>query len=244
MSHIKLDNVSFKYKHIYHDRKSLKRYIFGKKNLLINESLQNKNQIAKLSLNIFNGERVAVLGKNGSGKTTLLRIISKIFCHDSGVISVKGRMQTLIDAQIGISDDLTGLDIIRLKLLMQDNKKHKIKELVPKIIQFADLGDAINQPIRTYSTGMKLRLDFSITFSEDQDILILDEWLSVGDEGFRGKANQRLREAKDKSDILLLATHDLNLAKHHCDRGIILSDGKIVLDGGIQEVIKAYELYI
>jgi lipopolysaccharide transport system ATP-binding protein len=183
-----------------------------------------------ISFNIGHGERVALLGHNGSGKTTLLRVLSGVYAPTQGRLAIHGRTASLLDVSMGLDPDATGFENIYLRGIMDGLRPSVIRGKVDEIADFTDLGEYLNLPVRTYSSGMMLRLAFAISTSVEADILIMDEWLSVGDAEFSVKAKQRLDELVGQASILVIATHDPALVSRICTRSIKLEHGRMVED--------------
>jgi len=183
-----------------------------------------------INFSITHGERVALIGHNGSGKTTLLRVLSGVYTPTQGRLSMHGRTASLLDVSMGLDPDATGFENIYLRGIMDGLKPSVIRSKVDEIGDFTDLGDYLNLPVRTYSSGMMLRLAFAISTSVEADILIMDEWLSVGDAEFSVKAKQRLDELVGQASILVIATHDPTLVSRICTRTIKLEHGRMVDD--------------
>ena len=160
-----------------------------------------------LSLNLKSGDRLGVMGPNGAGKSTLLRVIAGIYEPTSGSIEVKGRIASLIDISLGMELEASGFENIRMRGVMMGLSLKQIKSLEEEIADFTELGPYLNMPIRSYSTGMHMRLGFAVSTAVPADILLMDEWLSVGDEAFKIKAEKRLEDYVNKSSILVLASH-------------------------------------
>jgi len=189
-----------------------------------------------LSFSIEHGERVGLIGHNGSGKTTLLRVLSGVYAPVRGALSIKGRIASLLDVSMGLDPDATGFENIFLRGIMDGLKPGVIRDRIDEIADFTELGEYLNLPVRTYSSGMMLRLAFAISTSVEADILIMDEWLSVGDADFSAKAAQRLDRLVDKAGILVIASHDKNLIDRICTRRLRLEHGQIVADEhGLQD---------
>lgn len=186
--------------------------------------------LSDISLEINSGDRLAIVGHNGSGKTTLLRVISKIYYPVSGDIKIYGTTHSLIDIMLGVNYEATGRENIYLRGLLLGLSKTQIKQNEDEIISFSELEEFIDLPIRLYSTGMALRLAFSIAMIIKCDILIMDEWLSVGDADFRYKAQAKLQEIINDTKILVIATHDDSLAQRICNRRVELKHGRIISD--------------
>lgn len=183
-----------------------------------------------LDFSFKDGDRIGLVGHNGSGKTTLLRVLSGIYAPTRGSLKLQGRTASLLDVSSGVDPDATGFENIYLRGIMNGFKPSVIKDKIDEIADFTELGDYLNLPVRTYSSGMMLRLTFAISTSIEADILIMDEWLSVGDAEFQEKAAARLKSLVDKASILVLASHDPNLIQKTCTRKLQLEHGRIVLD--------------
>ena len=193
-----------------------------------------------LSFKINDGERVALLGHNGSGKSTLLRVMSSVYAPSFGSVHIQGKLGSLIDISLGIDHEISGLENIYIRGRLLGLSANEIKEKTPEIIYFSELGDFIEMPVRTYSTGMQMRLAFSISTTLRPEILLMDEWLSVGDEGFKQKVEARMKEVVQSSSILVVATHTRELVMKTCNRAIWLEHGKVKMDGASKEVCHAY----
>ena len=193
-----------------------------------------------LSFKINDGERVALLGHNGAGKSTLLRVMSSVYSPTVGSAHIQGKLGSLIDISLGIDPEISGLENIYIRGRLLGLSAAEIKKKTPEIVEFSELGDFIEMPVRTYSTGMHMRLAFSISTTLRPEILLMDEWLSVGDEGFKHKAETRMKEVIQSSSILVVATHSRELAMNTCNRAIWLEHGKVKMDGTSQEVCHEY----
>jgi lipopolysaccharide transport system ATP-binding protein len=180
------------------------------------------------SFEILDGDRIGIVGHNGSGKTTLLRVIAGVYKPTSGNIVVEGSIVSLIDVAMGMDSEATGLQNIYIKGLLLGLSIKEIKNHKENIIEFSELGDYIHFPVRTYSSGMLLRLAFSIISIMNPSIIIMDEWLSVGDDNFQKKVSIKLKEMVETSSVLILASHSLNVIRENCNRCFKLSGGKLV----------------
>jgi lipopolysaccharide transport system ATP-binding protein len=201
---------------------------------LIVKGLQNIN------LKIEAGERVGLIGHNGAGKTTLLRVLSGIYAPTEGEAIINGECVSLINISLGIDPEATGRENIKLRSSMIGLTPKQAKMKIDEIIAFSGLGDFIDLPFRTYSSGMQLRLAFAVSTSIRPQILILDEWLSTGDEEFSQKAEKRMAEVVNATDILVLASHDRKLLLDTCERVIWMEHGQIAVDSSAQEVCARY----
>jgi len=195
-----------------------------------------------LSFTIQRGESVAFLGVNGAGKSTVLRIITGVTHADTGSIEINGRVSALLDLSAGFDPALTGRENLKLRSMLWGLTNAEFTDLMPSIVEFAELGSFIDQPLRTYSSGMRARLGFAFASSISPDILILDEVLSVGDRQFAQKSLARMQEIMTREGTtLLFVTHSLASAKQFCKRGIVLAKGAAVYDGPIDDAIKFYQ---
>jgi lipopolysaccharide transport system ATP-binding protein len=184
----------------------------------------------QLNFRFGDGDRIGLVGHNGSGKTTLLRVLSGIYSPTRGGLELKGRVASLLDVSSGVDPDATGFENIYLRGIMNGFKPSRIKDKIDEIADFTELGEYLNLPVRTYSSGMMLRLTFAISTSIEADILIMDEWLSVGDADFQSKAAERLKRLVDNASILIIASHSPELIQNVCNRRILLEHGRIMAD--------------
>lgn len=184
----------------------------------------------KINLKISNGDRVALVGHNGSGKSTLLRTMAGVYYPTSGCIDVEGTISTLIDLSQGMEVEATGWDNIILRGLAMGLSLKEINQKVDQVAEFSELGNFLNVPVRTYSSGMTLRLAFAISVCVQRDIVLMDEWLSVGDAYFVEKSSKALRKYLSEASLFVIATHSEDLAYELCNRMIRLEAGRIVSD--------------
>jgi len=225
MTHIILQNVQLNYP-IRANRNSLRKELikstFGK-NIKVNyvEALTNIN------LEIYDGV-YGLYGPNGSGKTTLLKIFSKIFEPSSGNVNISGSISSLINIHFGFNEELTGIENIITKLIIQKTPKSKIKDLSVKISHDTQLDNYLDLPLKTYSSGMKFRLAFFISKYLESDILLMDEWIAVGDQALRDTVDNIIKDKISKSKITVIASHNLDRLKKVCKKIIYLEDGKII----------------
>ena len=196
--------------------------------------------LQNINLSIKAGDRVGLIGHNGAGKTTLLRVFSGIYAPTEGEAIINGECVSLINISLGIDPEATGRENIKLRSAMIGFTPKETKERMEEIIDFSGLGDFIDMPFRTYSSGMQLRLAFAVSTSIRPQILVLDEWLSTGDEEFRHRAEKRMKEVVDSTDILILASHSRALLEENCNRVIWLEHGKVKMDGPPKEVTGNY----
>lgn len=193
-----------------------------------------------LSFELKDGDRLGLVGHNGAGKSTLLRLLSGVYAPSSGSALIEGNVSSLIDISLGIDPEATGRENIYLRAGLLGLSRAEVKAQMNDIIEFSDLGNFIDMPLRTYSTGMHLRLAFAVSTIVRPQILLMDEWLSVGDEGFKVKAEKRLNELVASTHILIIASHSRDMLLHTCNRLLWLEHGKIRMDGPMDEVAAAY----
>ncbi|MCK1388100.1 ABC transporter ATP-binding protein [Bradyrhizobium sp. 21] len=193
-----------------------------------------------VSLDIRAGDRVAIIGANGAGKTTLLRVLAGIYHPTAGSVDIDGRCLSLFDLQAGFDEEATGYENIMRRGLVIGARRAEIDARRAEIAAFTELGDRLDLPLRTYSSGMMLRLIFAVATAVEGEIVLLDEWIGVGDQQFRKKARQRLDEIVARAGILVLASHDIDLIRSICNRAILLEEGRIAAAGAIDEILGRY----
>jgi ABC-type polysaccharide/polyol phosphate transport system ATPase subunit len=193
-----------------------------------------------LDLAVQHGETIGLIGPNGAGKSTLLLAIAGILEPSTGSILVDGRVSTLLTLGAGFDADLTGRDNIRLAGAFLGIEGKELEALTPGILDFADIGDFIDAPVKTYSLGMKARLGFSIATAITPDILLLDEVLGTGDQEFRAKSQLRIRELMTQAKAIVMVTHDLTYVTEFCNRAVLLEQGRLVHDGAPDETVALY----
>lgn len=185
----------------------------------------------RISVDFREGDRVGLVGHNGAGKTTLLRVLNGVYEPVGGSLDIQGRIASLLDITNGFDPDSTGYENIVLRGLMMGVKPNELRPKMAEIAEFSGLGEYLGLPLRTYSSGMIVRLAFAVSTSVNADILLMDEWLSVGDAEFNEKASQRLHELINKTAIIIIASHDIAMLERVCNRIIRLEHGKIIEDG-------------
>jgi lipopolysaccharide transport system ATP-binding protein len=193
-----------------------------------------------VSLAIRSGERVGLLGPNGAGKTTLLRAMANLYPVSSGRLDVHGRIRGLFELGLGFEPDATGRENILYRGLLLGQTPREMAMLEPRIVEFADLGEFIDYPLRTYSAGMLVRLAFAISTAVTGDILLIDEVIGAGDAAFMSKARARLTALIGDAQIVVIASHDMNALQTLCTRGIVLDHGRVAFDGPVRDAVAAY----
>lgn len=235
---IRFDRVFKTYKLFKNDRQRFFSIFWGKKK---RDQITYINASNDLSFEIKKGEAVAFLGHNGAGKSTALKMVTGVSFPTKGTVTVNGHVSALLELTAGFDSSLTGRENIGLRGQALGMSSDEIQELEPKVIEFADLGVYIDQPVRSYSSGMKARLGFAFAVSSDPEILVVDEALSVGDKRFREKCYARVREImQDEKVTVLFVTHASSAAKEFCKRGIVLEKGTKIFDGSIDDAIEFY----
>ena len=237
---ISVENVEKSFK-IYKDKGfTLKERIlfFKSRNAYV------KNNILKgISFDIEKGDILGIIGKNGSGKSTLLKLITKIIYPDSGSIKINGKVSSLIELGAGFHPDMTGRENIYINASIYGLTKKEIDSKLDTIIKFSELEEFIDSPIRTYSSGMYMRLAFSVAINVEAEILLIDEILSVGDANFQAKCFRKMQELKDSGITIVIVSHDLHTMEKLCNKVIWIESGKIKRSGIPNEVLKEYIEY-
>lgn len=185
------------------------------------------NALEDITFRLTEGDRLALLGHNGSGKTTLLRALAGVYSPSGGYVKTCGRISSLLDATLGMEPELTGIENIKLRSLLMGIPKQQLPSLIEEVIAFSELEEFIYLPVRTYSSGMVLRLAFAICTAQPPEILLMDEWISVGDAQFKDKAEKRLQQFIQQAAILVMATHDAHLAERVTNRQLHMVHGRI-----------------
>ncbi|MGE6992006.1 ABC transporter ATP-binding protein [Pseudomonas sp. NPDC047961] len=243
MAYIRFDNVSVEIPVFNASARSLKKALISVATggqLGSSEGHVVVRALNDICFEVKDGDRVALLGHNGAGKSTFLRLLSGVYAPTSGAAEIKGEVSSLIDVSLGIDPEATGRENIFIRASLLGMKASEIRSHIDDIVEFSGLGDFINMPVRTYSSGMHLRLAFSVSTILQPEILLMDEWLSVGDEDFRHKAEARMNSLISSTRILVIATHSRDLAMSVCNRAILLEHGKIVMDADPEKVCTTY----
>jgi homopolymeric O-antigen transport system ATP-binding protein len=193
-----------------------------------------------ISFEVPRGTTVGIIGRNGSGKSTILKIMAGVYRPSSGTVEVNGSIAPLIELGAGFHHELTGRENILINGLLLGLSKAEIERLEPSIIEFAEIGEFIDAPVKQYSSGMYMRLAFSVATAVDPDILLVDEILAVGDAGFREKCNQRIDTFRRAGKSIVLVSHDQETIRKFCERVLLLDRGELVADGSPETVLARY----
>lgn len=241
MTFIKFDSVGLKFE------------LFNNKGITLKEALVNKFKMRKyyenqqfwalknINFEVNSGERLAIIGNNGAGKSTLLKLLTRIYTPTEGFIHTKGKIAPLIELGAGFNPELSGLENIYLNGAIMGTPKKEMSKLVDNIIQFSELEQFIHTPIKYYSTGMYMRLAFTIATEISPEILIIDELFAGGDINFIDKAQSRLDNIINNSQIVIMVSHSLDLVEKMCNRTILLDKGQIIMDGETKKVVDYYK---
>ncbi|MFI5334866.1 MAG: ABC transporter ATP-binding protein [Chlamydiales bacterium] len=241
---IELENVSLVYPVYGADARSLKTTM-----LHFATGGQIDRDRSKVSIEALNdvsfrlekGDRLALIGHNGAGKSTLLKVLAQIYEPTKGTVNVRGQINSLFDIMVGMDQELNAYENIKLRGFILGLSKSEIKNLIPKVEAFSELGDFMKIPIKTYSSGMKIRLAFGIIVNVSSEILLIDEIVYVGDAKFIHKAKEHMRNLVHESDIMVLSSHDIHLTREFCNKALWLERGRIMRMGAIDEVLEAYQ---
>ena len=234
---ITFKNVSKTYILYKNDQARFKALFIKPKNPKTNKALND------VSFEITRGESVGIVGDNGAGKSTLLKMITGVAFPDEGDIIVDGKVAALLELTAGFSLEMTGRENIYLKGYILGLEDSYIKEIEEKIIDFAELGDYIDQPVRTYSSGMKMRLGFAINVNIEPDVLVVDEALAVGDASFKRKCKDKIKDIISSGTTVLYVSHNADSVAEICPRSIYLRKGTVIFDGPTAETLKVYHDY-
>jgi ABC-type polysaccharide/polyol phosphate transport system ATPase subunit len=245
MHYLRLRNLSVEFPMYQGSSRSLKKLLFAKSTYgnLARDAFDRVNvrALSNITLDIEDGDRLALIGSNGAGKTTFLKVLAGIYHPTQGQIFSSGRISALLDVSVGLNPDATGRENIILRGMYMDIHPRDMLARVEKIAEFTELGAFLDMPVRTYSSGMMIRLGFAVSTCIPPEILLMDEWLSAGDARFLDKAQMRMKEFVSNSNIMVLASHSLPLLKEWCNRAVLLNQGHIVAAGTVDEMIAAYQ---
>ena len=242
MALVKLNNVTVEYPIFTQHTQSIKTSMLAR----LGGTLSKHNDtvivcaLDKLTIELNDGDRLGIVGPNGAGKTTLLRVISRIYEPQIGTVEINGSISTFTDLTLGMDLEATGWENIIFRCVFMGLTFAQGQELSPSIAEFSELGDYLDMPVRTYSTGMFVRLAFAISTSVQPDIIVMDELIGAGDAQFYQKAQKRLEELIGNTKILVLASHDDNIITDLCNKGLWLEHGKVKSVGAAKDVVKQY----
>jgi ABC-type polysaccharide/polyol phosphate transport system ATPase subunit len=242
MARITLDRVSLTFRvRKQQGRMTLKEYLV--RGLFLRPAVPMMTVCALQDLNLLvrPGERLGVIGHNGAGKSTLLRLLAGIYEPTAGRRRVEGKISSLFDLMLGFEPEASGWENIRYRGYLQGETLSSMRRKIEAIAEFTELGDFLNMPVRYYSSGMLVRLAFSIATTIQPEILLVDEVLSVGDMAFQDKARARMKEMMARAELMVVVSHDLESLPMLCERGLWLDHGKVRMQGTIGEVIRAYK---
>ena len=236
MNAIEIRNMYKDFKLVYDKPTTLKeRICFWK-----TTKVQKRQVLKNINLDIKKGETVALIGTNGSGKSTLLKLMTKILYPNKGTLETHGKLTSLLELGAGFHPDFTGRENIYFNAAIFGLTRQEIDKRIDEIIEFSELGDFIDNPVRTYSSGMYIRLSFSIAINVDAEILLIDEILAVGDQHFQDKCFAKLKEMKKSEKTIVIVTHSLGQVRELCNRAIWIYNGEVRMDGTPNEVVDEY----
>jgi lipopolysaccharide transport system ATP-binding protein len=239
MPHILAERLSIAFPLYHVGARSLKKRLLANTPLRLRTDASNRVVVAalnELDFEIKSGDRVALVGQNGAGKTTLLRTLAGVYEPVAGRLEVVGRIGSLIDPSAGMDVDATGRENIVLRGLFRGLDDKQSEEMAVEVGAFSGLGEFLDVPIRTYSAGMQVRLSFAMATLMQPEVLLMDEWFSVGDAEFMARAQKRLEDLVQKAEILVLASHSMTTVRAWCTRAIKLQGGRIIDDGPVERV--------
>jgi ABC-2 type transport system ATP-binding protein/lipopolysaccharide transport system ATP-binding protein len=244
MASITCENVSVEFPVFGGGSRSLKNMILRKSTGgLISKNSDDRIVVKALNGLTFrfdHGDRVGLIGHNGSGKTTLLRVLARIYEPTGGRLEVDGRISALLDVGIGGDPEASGYENIYLHGAVLGFSREEVRRRIPEIAEFTELGDYLHMPVRTYSAGMKLRLAFAVSTCVEPDILLLDELIGVGDNHFMAKAEQRMDALIGRSNIMVIATHSIDIIKRLCTKALLMEHGSVLALGHVDQVVATY----
>lgn len=239
---IHLENVDLHYSSVAFKERSLKSLMGNLFKLQRAEhEVHDVHALKHINLDILPGQRVGLLGHNGAGKSTFLKMLAGLYPISSGRREVLGTVRSLFDLSLGFEPDASGRENILYRGLLLGLTPQFMREIEDEVVAFADLGEFIDYPIKTYSAGMQVRLAFAISTAVGGDILLLDEVIGAGDANFMAKAKMRIMSLIEKSEILVLASHDFGALQSICERGLVFHHGEIVFDGDMSDSIAEYK---
>src|SRR5512142_760701 len=235
---IHFENVTIRYRIARGGSRSLKEHVVRRLSRRI--TFDEFDALRDASLDVSDGENVGVIGRNGAGKSTMFKAICRVVRPSEGRVVVRGRIAPLLELGLGMNAELTGRENVLLQGSLLGFSRSEMRRRMPSIAEFAEIGEFIDAPMRTYSTGMVSRLAFSVATDVDPDILLVDEALAVGDERFRAKCRDRMAGFREAGKTVLLVSHSLDQIRETCSRALWLDEGRIITDGPVSVVADAY----
>jgi ABC-type polysaccharide/polyol phosphate transport system ATPase subunit len=235
---IRVENVTQRFR-VIHERPDTLRELFTKR-FRGASNVENFEALKNVSFNVYHGEMLAIVGANGSGKSTLLKAISGVYRPSSGSVRVEGTLASLLELGAGFHPELTGRENILLNGLILGFTRKQMREREAKIVEFSEIGDFIDVPVKQYSSGMYMRLAFAVATEVDPDVLVVDEILAVGDTPFQAKCFDRLENFRRAGKTILFVTHSMAQVLKYCDRAVLLEHGRLVMDDTPAKVIELY----
>ena len=235
---IRLESVTQRFR-VIHERPDTVRELFSKL-FRKSSSFHDFEAVKNVSFDVPHGQTLGLIGRNGSGKSTLLKIIAGVYRPSKGKVTVNGSLAPLIELGAGFHHELTGRENILLNGLLMGYSKREMLERQQSIIDFADIGEFIDSPVKQYSSGMYMRLAFAVAVEVDPQILVVDEILAVGDIGFQQKCFERIERFRRGGKTILLVSHTMEDVQRHCDRVLLLDQGNVVMDGAPEQTIAMY----
>ncbi|MCH4092985.1 MAG: ABC transporter ATP-binding protein [Acetobacter peroxydans] len=242
MVEIKLDHANVEFS-IYNARsRSLRSDLIKRVGGHIGRSTKDDrvviHALRDINLHLTEGARVALVGHNGAGKSTMLQLLSGVYEPSSGSAHIEGKVSSLLNLSMGMDAERTGRENIILRAVFLGMSIAQAKALVPEIAEFSELGPYLDLPMRTYSSGMSMRLGFGVSTAIQPDIILMDEMISVGDVRFAAKAKARLQKMMDRAGILVMASHSSATLRQYCDRALWLKEGRVIADGPLEEILE------
>ena len=235
---IRLENITQRFR-VIHERPDTLRELFSRF-LRHQSTFHDFDAVHNVSFEVPAGQVLGLVGRNGSGKSTLLKIIAGVYKPTTGTVEVKGSLAPMIELGTGFHHELTGRENILLNGLLMGYSKREMLDREQSIIEFADLGEFIDAPVKQYSSGMYVRLAFAVATEVDPKILVVDEILTVGDMAFQRKSFERIQKFRQSEKTILLVSHDLNMIEQYCDRALLLEQGSVIADGPTHEIAEVY----
>jgi ABC-2 type transport system ATP-binding protein/lipopolysaccharide transport system ATP-binding protein len=244
MSRVTLTDLNVSYPvlqdHYMSIRRAMLRYMSGGRLYSSDANTQVVHAVKNVSIDIHEGDRIALIGRNGAGKTTLLKTIAGFILPEEGTVHIEGKISTLFSVNGGMDIERTGYENIFLMGRLLDIPKVEMAKKIPDIEDFSELGQFLSMPVRSYSDGMKVRLGFAISTCLHPDILVMDEAIGAGDAHFIEKATRRAQNLYERANIIIMASHDLSTVQRMCNKACWLDHGAVVMCGDVKDVVKAY----